>query len=114
MKKAMPWEGRSPGPDNDYTIIGDKKIMTLDELTQVVTGLAVNQAQLTDTVASLASSVQVLQAGQAQQSVAIDRLIEAQIQTFDRFDAMQSEIRGLQTENRRILERLEGLTNNDD
>jgi hypothetical protein len=27
-----------------------------------------------------------------------------------RMDAMQSEIRGLQTENRRILERLEGLS----
>ena len=32
------------------------------------------------------------------------QLVEAQIETFRRFDEMQSEIRGLQTENRRILE----------
>lgn len=32
---------------------------------------------------------------------------------ISRFDAVQSEIRGLQTENRRILNRLEGFDNGD-
>lgn len=34
------------------------------------------------------------------------QLAETQIEMFTRFDQMQTEIRGLQTENRRILDRL--------
>jgi ABC-type transporter Mla subunit MlaD len=90
--------------------------MTFEQLEQIVAALATSQARTADTVASIASSVEVLTAGQSQQSVAIDRLIDAQMQTFDRMDAilsridqMQSEVRGLQTESRRIWERLEGL-----
>lgn len=37
---------------------------------------------------------------------AIETLAQAQIETFARIDQMQVEIRGLQTENRRILDRL--------
>jgi ABC-type transporter Mla subunit MlaD len=95
--------------------------MTFEELEQIVASLATSQARTADTVASIASSVEVLTAGQSQQSVAIDRLIDAQMQTFNRMDAilsridqMQSEVRGLQTESRRIWERLEGLSPSDE
>jgi hypothetical protein len=102
--------------------------MTFEELEQIVTGLAVSQARAVDAVAVLIETAQVLQAGQTQQAAAIDQLIDSQVQTFDRLEAvldrvdvvvtrideMQSEVRGLQTETRRIVDRLSGLANDDD
>jgi phage-related tail protein len=89
-------------------------IMTFEELEQIVTGLAVSQARLTDLVQSQQGSIEVLQQATSQLQQSTERLVSAQVATFDRFDAMQSEIRGLQTENRRILERLESWNNPDE
>jgi hypothetical protein len=128
----MPWDWRSPGPQ---TQLGDKTIMTFEELEQIVTGLAVNQARNADVVDSLVASVQgigalvqsqqgaidALQQAAQQQAASVERLITAQIATFDRLDVvitrideMQSEVRGLQTETRRIVDGLYGRANDDD
>lgn len=86
-----------------------------------MTALALSQARTADTVEALGASVQsqqssidVLQQATSQLQQSTERLVSAQIATFDRFDEMASEIRGLQTENRRILDRLSGLANDDD
>jgi chromosome segregation ATPase len=85
----------------------------LAQVQQLLLGLASSQSRTADQIESLNGAIDVLRQSSQQQAVAVDRLIDAQMQTFDRIDEMQSEVRGLQTENRRIWERLEGLSSDD-
>jgi hypothetical protein len=41
-------------------------------------------------------------------ATAVERMTDVQLQTFGVIEEMQAEVRGLQTENRRILDRLVG------
>jgi len=71
--------------------------------------------KLADTVAQTADTVNQLIAGMGQLNqrtetiaLAVERMTDVQIQTFRVIEEIQQEVRGLQTENRRILDHLFG------
>lgn len=90
----------------------------LDRIEQTLATLAASQLATDARITSIADAVDLLVQVSGQQSQAITQLIESQNQTFAHMDAMQAEIReiqsdvrGLQTENRRILDILQNRTN---
>jgi methyl-accepting chemotaxis protein len=75
--------------------------------------------RLADTVGQAADTVNqlILGMGQLNQrtetiALAVERMTDVQLQTFQVIEEMQAEVRGLQTENRRILDRLFGQQSN--
>jgi methyl-accepting chemotaxis protein len=71
--------------------------------------------KLADTVVQTAQTVNQLITGMTQLnqrtetiSLAVERMTDVQLQTFRVIEEMQAEVRGLQTENRRILDHLFG------
>jgi methyl-accepting chemotaxis protein len=71
--------------------------------------------KLADTVGQTADTVNQLIAGMGQLNqrtetiaLAVERMTDVQIQTFRVIEEIQQEVRGLQTENRRILDHLFG------
>jgi methyl-accepting chemotaxis protein len=71
--------------------------------------------KLADTVGQTADTVNQLIAGMGQLNqrtetiaLAVERMTDVQLQTFRVIEEMQQEVRGLQTENRRILDHLFG------
>jgi methyl-accepting chemotaxis protein len=75
--------------------------------------------KLADTVVQTAQTVNQLITGMTQLnqrtetiSLAVERMTDVQLQTFRVIEEMQAEVRGLQTENRRILDRLFGQQSN--
>jgi ABC-type transporter Mla subunit MlaD len=86
----------------------------LAQLQQIVAGLASSQSRATDTVEALTALVQSHHGTIDALQGLSQQLVDTQIRTFESIDQMQSEIRGLQTENRRILDQLQGLHRNDD
>jgi methyl-accepting chemotaxis protein len=73
--------------------------------------------KLADTVGQTADTVNQLIAGMGQLNqrtetiaLAVERMTDVQLQTFRVIEEIQQEVRGLQTENRRILDHLFGET----
>jgi methyl-accepting chemotaxis protein len=73
--------------------------------------------KLADTVGQTADTVNQLIAGMGQLNqrtetiaLAVERMTDVQLQTFRVIEEIQQEVRGLQTENRRILDHLFGDT----
>jgi methyl-accepting chemotaxis protein len=71
--------------------------------------------KLADTVGQAADTVNQLIAGMGQLNqrtetiaLAVERMTDVQLQTFRVIEEIQQEVRGLQTENRRILDHLFG------
>jgi methyl-accepting chemotaxis protein len=71
--------------------------------------------KLADTVGQTADTVNQLIAGMGQLNqrtetiaLAVERMTDVQLQTFRVIEEIQQEVRGLQTENRRILDHLFG------
>jgi methyl-accepting chemotaxis protein len=68
--------------------LADAVGQTADAVNQLITGIG-QLNQRTETI-----------------SLAVERMTDVQLQTFQVIEEMQAEVRGLQTENRRILDHL--------
>jgi ABC-type transporter Mla subunit MlaD len=86
----------------------------LAQLPQIVAGLANSQSRTADTVEALTALVQSHHGTIDAIQGLSQQLVDTQIRTFESLDQTQSEIRGLQTENRRILDQLQGRQSGDD
>ncbi|WP_404789275.1 hypothetical protein [Altericista sp. CCNU0014] len=70
--------------------------------------LADTVVQTADTVNQLVSGMNQLNQRTETIALAVERMTDVQLQTFRVIEEMQAEVKGLQTENRRILDRLFG------
>jgi methyl-accepting chemotaxis protein len=74
--------------------------------------LADTVGQTADTVNQLITGIGQLNQRTETISLAVERMTDVQLQTFRVIEEMQAEVRGLQTENRRILDRVFGEQSN--
>jgi ABC-type transporter Mla subunit MlaD len=92
----------------------DRLAMSVDRLAERMGGFAERQEQLSERQEQLSERQEQLSANIA----SLVRLAEFQQSNFEailaRIDQMQAEVRGLQTENRRILDRLFGPQENEE
>lgn len=89
----------------------------LDKLAETVVQTAESVGRTADTVGRAADTVNQLITGMNQLNqrtetiaLAVERMTDVQLQTFRVIEEMQAEVKGLQTENRRILDHLFGET----
>ncbi len=78
----------------------------LDKLADTVNGLTGTVNGLTGTVNQLVTGMGQLNQRTETIALAVERMTDVQIQTLRVIEEMQQEVRGLQTENRRILDHL--------
>ena len=82
----------------------------LDKLAETVVQTAESMGRAADTVNQLITGMNQLNQRTETIALAVERMTDVQLQTFRVIEEMQAEVRGLQTENRRILDHLFGET----
>jgi methyl-accepting chemotaxis protein len=82
----------------------------LDRLAETVVQTAESVGRAADTVNQLITGMNQLNQRTETIALAVERMTDVQLQTFRVIEEMQAEVRGLQTENRRILDHLFGET----
>ncbi len=80
----------------------------LDKLAETVVQTAESVGRAADTVNQLITGMNQLNQRTETISLAVERMTDVQLQTFRVIEEMQAEVKGLQTENRRILDHLFG------
>jgi len=80
----------------------------LDKLADTVVQTAEALGQTADTANQLIAGMDQLNQRTETIALAVERMTDVQLQTFRVIEEMQQEVRGLQTENRRILDHLFG------
>jgi methyl-accepting chemotaxis protein len=84
----------------------------LDRLAETVVQTAESVGRAADTVNQLITGMNQLNQRTETIALAVERMTDVQLQTFQVIEEMQAEVRGLQTENRRILDHLFGQQSN--
>jgi methyl-accepting chemotaxis protein len=80
----------------------------LDKLAETVVQTAESVGRAADTVNQLITGMNQLNQRTETIALAVERMTDVQLQTFRVIEEMQAEVKGLQTENRRILDHLFG------
>jgi methyl-accepting chemotaxis protein len=82
----------------------------LDKLAETVVQTADTVGRTANTVNQLITGMNQLNQRTEMIALAVERMTDVQLQTFRVIEEMQAEVRGLQTENRRMLDHLFGET----
>jgi hypothetical protein len=86
--------------------------MTFEEMQQAIEGMLNVQRNPQETQATHTTEIDDLRQSVRGLTEAVDRLVTLGTETFVVVREMQAEVRGLQTENRRILDRVFGEQSN--
>jgi uncharacterized protein YoxC len=86
--------------------------MTFEEMQQAIEGMLNVQRNLQETQSTHTAEIDDLRQSVRGLTEAVDRLVTLGTETFAVVREMQAEVRGLQTENRRILDRVFGEQSN--